>query len=88
MLDHEEVPVVHDGDALGQVLDLAQDMGPEQNRRAARGGLVDKRLELALDDGIQSARRLVEDEHLGLVHQRLDDADLLLVALGQVMDVS
>jgi hypothetical protein len=41
-------------------------------------------VELLLHERVEPAGRLVEHEQLGFVHERLDQADLLLVALRQV----
>ena len=37
-------------------------------------------------DRIQAGERLVQDEHLGVVHQRGGQLDALLVAQGQLLD--
>jgi hypothetical protein len=37
--------------------------------------------------GVEAARRLVEDQHVGLVHHRLGEADALAIALRQLEDV-
>ena len=51
-------------------------------------GLVDHALELALHQRVQATRGLVEDEHVGIVHEGLDHAHLLLVAAGEVVQVT
>ena len=43
--------------------------------------------ELLLQERVEAAGRLVEDEQLRLVHEGLHDADLLPVALGQPLDL-
>jgi hypothetical protein len=55
--------------------------------RLARGLRLGDQLEKGLlEQGIEPARRLVEDEELRLVHERLDQADLLPIAPGQAAD--
>ena len=48
------------------------------------GKLVEQVVDLALGANVDAARRLVEDEDLGLGGQPLADDDLLLGAAGQV----
>src|SRR5690606_32321237 len=48
--------------------------------------LADHREELALDEWVEAARRLVEHEQVGPVHERLDEPDLLAVALRERVD--
>ena len=57
----------------------------EDDRRALREAQdeVADRLDL---DGVEPVRRLVEDEDVGLVHDRLREADALSVALRQRVD--
>ena len=54
--------------------------------RAACALLGDDLVELLLHERIQAARRLVEDEQLGRMEERLDEADLLAVAAREVPD--
>ncbi|HVL97704.1 MAG TPA: hypothetical protein VM324_00210 [Egibacteraceae bacterium] len=49
-------------------------------------GLDDQVEEPPLEQWVEPACRLVEDEQLRTVHERLHDADLLLVALRQPAD--
>ena len=46
----------------------------------------DKRVERLLDQRVESGCRLVEHEQVGFVHERLHEADLLAVALGERAD--
>ena len=52
----------------------------------AAAEFADQRADLADLVGIEADRRFVEDDHIGLVHDGLRDADALLVALGQGAD--
>ena len=42
--------------------------------------------ELVLQQRVEPARRLVEDEQLGTVHERLHEPELLAVALRELAD--
>jgi hypothetical protein len=48
--------------------------------------LLDHRVELLPHQRIEPLRRLVEHEHIGLVHERLDQGHLAPVAMRQVVD--
>jgi hypothetical protein len=48
--------------------------------------LVDQGEERLLDERVQALGGFIEDEQVGLVHERLDQAELLLVAVGELAD--
>ena len=56
----------------------------EEDRAAALALLGDERDGLLLHQRVQAARRLVEDQQLGLVEGGLHEADLLAVATRQL----
>ena len=62
-------------------------MGREEHR-APRAGEVDDHVlhDLAVDR-IETAERLVEEDQLGVVEQGAGELDLLLHALGEVLDL-
>ena len=60
-------------------------MGRE-NDRSLRAQVTDQPANLYHLGRVETNRRLVEDQNLGFVHQRLGNADPLAVALGQVAD--
>ncbi len=74
-----------DDDALTGLRDFGKDVRAQDDRViAGRGELLD---ELArLDDllRVEAGGRLVENQHVGVVNQRLREADALLVALRQL----
>jgi len=80
-LDRHELAVTDDPDPVCTLLDLAQDMRRHEDGLAGRARLGDELEEPLLDDGIEAAGRLVEDQELGLVHERLHHPDLLAIAL-------
>ena len=78
--------VLDDRHPVAQLLHLVRMC--EENRTVAPFWFSSRQLEeLLLDERVQAARRLVEDNELGLVREPLDDADLLLVAVRQVVDL-
>jgi len=62
-------------------------MGGEKDRRALCLLLSDNRFEHVLIDGVQSAKGLVEDQQVWLVEHGRDELNLLLHALGKVLDL-
>ena len=76
-LAHHEDPVAHPQD-LGQ---LRRD---HHDRLALGGQIVEQSVDLGLRPDIDAARRLVEDQDVGVAREPLRDDDLLLVAARQV----
>ena len=78
-------PCIEQDDAIGEPLDLGHVVRGEQQGGAAGLGIV---LELAPDPvggvGIERGGRLVEQEKLGRVEQRLGEADARLLAGRQL----
>ena len=82
-VDRDDVALVDDDDALAGLRDLGQNVRAEDDRVIA-GELLDQ---LARFDDllrVEAGRRLVEDEHVGVVDERLREADALPVALRQL----
>ncbi len=48
--------------------------------------LADKLVERLLHEWVEPVRRLVENEEVGLVHEGLDEPDLLPIAPGELLD--
>ena len=76
-------PLRDQDDAIGQRLDLLQDVGREQDRLALAEP-PNRLADLANLVGVEAAGRLVEDQHVGFVEQHLRHAHPLPVALGQL----
>ena len=76
--------VAHADDAqpIAQRFDLGQDVAGEQHRSSLGLHLANAVLEYRLHERVESRRRFVEDQQLGVGGQRRDQADLLAVALG------
>jgi hypothetical protein len=80
--------VTQDGEAVGDVLDLANAVRDVDDRRAAGGELADpteKTEHLLL---VEVLGRLVEDEHLRLQHERFRDLDDEALLDRQVRDAA
>jgi hypothetical protein len=60
----------------------------QEDRPALGARLADQLVERLLDERIEPGRRFVEDEQLGPVLERDDQADLLLVALGVLLELA
>ena len=58
-------------------LDLAEHVGGEQDGAPGGPAVVEKREEPRLHQRVEPLRRLVHHDQLGVVLQRLDDAELL-----------
>jgi len=84
--DLDDHALADDAHAPGNLLDLAQDVRGEKDRGALGPRLADHAQHLLLHQGVQARGGLVEHQQLRPVHERLYDAGLLLVALGQVLD--
>ena len=80
-VDLDQPAFADDRDAVAGSLDLAQDVARQEDRPALGLRLADERVERLLDERVEARGRLVEDEQLGPVLERDDEADLLLVAL-------
>ena len=65
-------------------LDLVEDVRGQQHRLTAELALVDHGLELLLQQGVQAARRLVQNQQVGPAHEDSDEPDLALVASREV----
>ena len=85
-VDEVEPALADQADPIGDVLHLGQDVRGEEDRAAALGGLGDQLVERLLHERVEAARRLVEDEQVGVVHERLDEPDLLPVSARELLD--
>ena len=81
----DQFAVADDDDARAGRLHLAEDVRREDDRLLL-ADLLDDAADLGDLVGVEARGRLVEDEHLGLVHDRLREADALAEALRQFAD--
>src|SRR5690606_36866601 len=63
----EQPAEVHDADRRAHIRELAQDMGRDQDRRAAGRELLETAAQVAARYRVHAARRLVEQKQLRLV---------------------
>ena len=75
-----------DQDPVGKGHDLGQVRGDHDHRLALVGEAVDEFVDLDDRADVDAARRLVEDDQLRLLDQRLGDDDLLLIAARELDD--
>ena len=75
-----------DGDAVGDLADLAELVGDEDDGCPGRLELAHDLHQLVGLLRREHGGRLVEDEHLRVARERLDDLDALLHADGQILD--
>src|SRR5262249_53270344 len=81
----DELSLADDDDLLARLLDFGKDVGAENN------GVVARELAKQLADfddllRVEAAGRLVEDEDVGVVDDRLGESDALPVAFGKFAD--
>src|SRR5262249_9824450 len=67
--------------------DLFELRGDHQHAEALVGEFLDQHLDLGLGADIDAARRLVEDEQLGIHAEPAGEQDLLLIAAGELPDL-
>ncbi len=86
LFDRDEEPFANDRDVITEVLDLVQHVRRQEHGAALGGDLTDELLELVLDERVEPRSRLVQDQELGLMHERLDERDLLSVPSRELAD--
>ena len=82
----DEPPLPDDRDAVADALDLGEHVGREEDRPSVGLERIEDLVERALHQRIEALGRLVENRQLGIVLQRLDDADLLAHAARVIAD--
>ena len=75
-------------DAVGQAQDLRQVGRDDDDREPFVGERGDQMVDFGDGADVDAARRLVEDDQLGFLDQRLGDDHLLLIAAGKLDDPS
>ena len=87
-IDLDQAPVADDRDAVAGVFDLRQDVAREEDGAALRPRLADQLVEGMLDERVETRGGLVEDEQVRAMLERDDEPDLLLVALGVLLEAA
>ena len=77
-----QLAVVQDRDPVADVLHVGQQVAAQDDRLALVAQLADQVLHLGRADRVEARGRLVEQDQLGVVDQRLGQADPPLHALG------
>ena len=79
-LERDEPAPAQDSNSRTDRLDLPQVMRGINDRSASFGELAQNPNQLSTQEGIQSARRLIQDNEIGFMLQREQQPDLLPVA--------
>ena len=74
----------HDRDPAAQRFGVGEDVRAEEHRPPLVAQLEDQRADVAAAERIEPRHRLVEEDHLGIVEERLRDADALDHALREL----
>ncbi len=82
----DEPPSVEQDDRAGDGLDLVEDVAGDQHGAAVAAPGDDRVDQLAAGDGVGAGQRLVEEEHEGVVQDRLGQLDPLAHPLGIAAD--
>ena len=90
----EDIDVLHgnkasladDANAVADSLHLGHDVRGKEDRTSLRPGLADEPVEFLLHEGVEADGGLIENEQLGFIHESLDKAYLLPVAVGEGLD--
>ena len=85
-VDLHQTAVADDGHPVARPLDLGQDVAGQEDGPALGARLAHQLVERLLDERIEPGCRFVEDEQLGAVLEGDDQPDLLLVALGVLLE--
>src|SRR5579871_2085747 len=86
--DGQQFAPVDDGDAGADQFDIRELVGGEEDGLALFLQAGDDIAQFGVGDGIEAARRLIEEEQLGIVDQRLGDAGALAHTLGVAPDIA
>ena len=83
----EDLAAIDDRDAGAQLLELGQDVAADDDGLAHRTELAEELAKLDPRARVETGRRLVEEQHLRVVDERVGEAQPLLHAARQVLDV-
>ena len=79
-----DLAAVEDHHPVAHILDIGEEMRGEEDRLPTATELEDEVLHLARAERIEARGRLVEDEELGVVHERLREAETPRHALREL----
>ena len=83
----EDLATVDDRDAGAQLLELGEDVAPDEDRLAERAQLAEQLAQLDPGPRVEAGRRLVEEQHRRVVDQGVGEAQPLLHPARQALDV-
>ena len=83
----EYLAVIDDGDARAELLELGKDVAADHDRLAERPELAEELAQLDPGPRIEAGRRLVEEQDLRVVDERVGEAQPLLHAPREALDV-
>ena len=83
----EHLAAVHDRDARAQLLELGQDVARDEDRLAERAQLAQELAQLHPGPRVEAGGRLVEEQHRRVVDEGVGQAQPLLHAARQALDV-
>ena len=79
--------MVDDRDARAELLELGEDVAADEDRLAERPQLAEELAQLDAGPRVETGGRLVEEQHLRVVDERVGEAEALLHAARQALDV-
>ena len=77
---------VHDRDPVGEVLSLIHEMGRQEHGLAQLAQRADRRPRLAPRGRVKAGRRLIEEDQLGIPHQRQRQVESPSLSAGQLLE--
>src|SRR5438105_13483627 len=84
-VERDDLPGVHDRDAVAQDLGLVEVVRGEENGRAPLPDVANELPQIAARLRVEAGRRLVQEEHLWLVHHRDGDRKTLTLPAGKLL---
>ena len=83
VMGRDESPAAKDVQRVGEIVNLRQIRGDQDDPRPVLQKFGEKLVDLDLGADVDAHRRLIEDEELGAMVQPFADDDLLLVPAGE-----
>jgi hypothetical protein len=83
-VDDHQPTLAQDRDPVGDALDLGEGVRGQKHGAASSAGLGEQPMETLLHERIKAGDRLVQDQQFRLMHERLNQAELLAVAGRQL----
>ena len=80
------VAAVDDGDVVAEILDEVELVAGEEDGGTSGGLFADHLAECLDADRVETGEGLVEHEQIGVVGERDDELDALLVAVGELLE--